>query len=388
MEHNRISVGLFLSVLPHYRLPIFERLAQVEGIDLIVYYSREPSYYSLKTVNPENRFPSEKIRMKAFRLCGQELLFQPEISKFARSRGHDVVIVSGNPRLLSNLPLLYTAKRWNLGIVWWSLGLMPNRSSLTLAVRKVLMKIPDSLVFYTDLEKNYFVDSGIPAHKVFVAQNTIDVSDCLHEEAKWCPESVEGFRAVQGLKGKKVILYCARLMRWKRLDLLLRALAELGTNEPKYHLVVIGRGDGENDFKDLAEELKIQDAITWLGPIYEQAKLAPWFLIADVLVVPEVLGLTVFHSFAYGLPVITCDSYDHQSPESVAVRHGYNGLLYKQGNLGDLTACISRICKDDNLRSRLSDNAKQTILTEYTPDKMVDGFVQAIRYSYEMTHRA
>ena len=326
--------------------------------------------------------------MKAIRVGNQELLFQPEIKKIIGSGRHDVVILSANPRLLSNFPALYTAKRKRIGVVWWSLGLMPNQSSFTLAIRKSIMRIPDALVFYTDLEKNYFVASGIQADKVFVAQNTIDVSDCLQEEAKWSPDSVEEFRAGQGLQGKKVILYCARLTRWKRLDLLLRAVAELSTNEPKYHLVVIGRGDGENDFKDIAEELNIRDAITWLGPIYEQAKLAPWFLIADVLVVPEVLGLTVFHSFAYGLPVITCDSYDHQAPESVAARHGYNGLLYKQGNLGDLTACISRICKDDNLRSRLSGNAKRTILTEYTPDKMVDGFVQAIRYSYEMTHRA
>ena len=383
MRKPVVRVGLLCGVLPEYRLAVYEQLAKRPEFDLTVLYSKEPPYYSLKTVPPNGRFKSELIEMKAWRLGNQEFLYYPVARRLVSSGRFDVVVLPANPRLLSNLPSLYAAKGNRTGVVSWSIGLMPNQSRITLLVRKLLMRIPDAVLLYTEYERDYFVAAGIPEEKLFVAQNTIDISQCLQEAAKWSPGCLEGFAEENRLSGKRIILYCARLTYWKRLDLLIRSVAELLDSDPTYHLVIIGRGEAEMEFRKLVVQLAIAERVLWLGAMYEQSDLAPWFLSARVLVIPEVLGLTVFHSFAYGLPVITCDSYDHQAPESVAVQHETNGLLYRQGDVADLGRCITRICNDDNLRSALCMNARATVLRDYTLERMIEGFSQAIRYAEE-----
>jgi len=387
MQNSVIRVGLFCRVLPQYRLAIYERLAKQPGIDLTVLYSKEPPYYSLKTVHPNGRFKAELIPMRSWRMGNRELLYHTTARRIISSGRFDVVILPGNPRLLSNFPALWAARRHGTGVVWWSLGFMANQSAITLAIRRLLMRIPEAVVLYTEREQEHFLRAGIPEDKVFVAQNTIDVSGCLQEAAKWSPDRLREFARDNGLAGKKVILYCSRLTAWKRLDLLIRALDKLPTSAPEYRLLVIGAGPKEQNYRALAAELHVDSQIGWVGAIYGQQQLAPWFLSADVLVMPEALGLTIFHSFAYGLPVITCDDCKCQGPEYAAMRNGDNGLLYKRGDVDALTASISRICADPTLRSRLSCNARQTVLTEYTPEKMVNGLVHAIRHAQGMASR-
>jgi glycosyltransferase involved in cell wall biosynthesis len=382
MPSDTISVGFFYRVLPSYRLAIMEELARQSGIDLMVYYSTEPKYYSLKTVDPGDRFPNRKIEMKAWRLGSQEILYQPLTKAIIESGKHDVIVLSANPRLLSNFPALYTAKRKRIGIVWWSLGLMANQSPVTMAIRRWLMRIPDAVVLYTKDERDYFVGRGVPPEKVFVAQNTISVGREHAAVSNWDREKGKCFLRDRGLLGKKLLLYCARIYKNKQPDLLLLALQKLVQKDASYHLVVIGSGEYEDGLKKLAAKLHLEGHISWLGPLYDPELLAPWYLGARVKVIPSAIGLASYQSFAYGLPVITSADMRRQSPEAVALKNGYNCLLYKHGNVEDLKSKIETLSNDDRLWSILSANATRTMTEEYTVEKMVRGFVDAIRFAY------
>ena len=380
-ENKRISVGLFCRVLPQYRLAIYERLAKADGIDLMVYYSREPKYYSLRTVDPAGRFPHQRIEMKAIRLGNQELLFQPEIKKIVASGRHDVVILSANPRLLSNFPALWAAKRSKVGVVWWSLGIMPNQSRITLNVRRVLMKIPDALVFYTQAEKDFFVSHGVSPEKVFVAQNTVCVNQERAAAAQWSHEDIAAFQQNNGFYGKKVLLFCGQLREKKRVDWLLSALRTIRQNGYDYLLFLIGPDNTQGQAARLASDLDLDDSVRFLGPIYGAEHLAPWFLSARALVVPRAIGLAALHGFAFNLPCITSRDRRYQTPEATALRDGYNCLLYEDGSIHDMAVKIIKLGEDDAVHRSLCANARRTMEEEYTVDRMVDGFVQAIHYA-------
>ena len=368
-------------MLPQYRLAIYERLAKAEDIDLTVYYSREPKYYSLKTVDPGDRFPHQRIEMKTIRVGNQELLFQPEIKNMIAGGRHDVVILSANPRLLSNFPALYAARRKRIGTVWWSLGLMANQSPVTIAIRRWLMHIPDAIALYTTDERDYFVRKGVPSEKVFVAQNTIDVTAEKHAAETWTAYGAESFLAEQGLSSKTLFLFCARLRQIKRVDLILRAMSMLRKDRPDIHLVVIGEGELQAELKELASQLKLDGSISWLGSVYEAQKLAPWYLASKALVIPTGIGLAAFQSFAYGLPCITTANRHKQSPEATALMDGYNCLMFEDENIRDIAEKMRLVASDGHLQQRLSRNARRTMDEEYTVDKMIEGFVQAIHYA-------
>ena len=382
MPQKKIRVGLFCRVLPHYRVPIYERLAEVDDINLMVYYSREPGYYTLKTVDPGDRFPNRRIRMKALRFGGQEVLFQPQMKRIVRSAGHDVVVFHANIRLMSIYPALWAARRRNIGTVWWSIGLMAGKSSLRLAISARLMRLADAVALYTRTAKRYFVGRGLPERGVFVARNTVDIATEREASRHWPRAAAQQFLSEHGLSGRRVFLFCARLTPGKRLDLLLDAMVLLVGRAQDCHLVVIGTGELEMKLKARAAALCLQDRISWLGAVYERERLAPWYASCQALVIPGAVGLAALQGFGYGVPCITHSDPHHQSPEFEAVVDGFNALLYRRGDVTDLADRMCAISENAELRERLATNAVRTMEETYTVDHMVDGLRDAIRFAH------
>lgn len=108
--------------------------------------------------------------------------------------------------------------------------------------------------------------------------------------------------------GQKSILYLGKFNRIKGLDILLEAFSHL--NGRNVRLKVAGWDDGfEGDCYDLADNLKINGKIDWLGRLEGEAK-ARAFADADVYVMPsryEAFGLGVLEAAACGTPVIVTD---------------------------------------------------------------------------------
>jgi glycosyltransferase involved in cell wall biosynthesis len=173
-------------------------------------------------------------------------------------------------------------------------------------------------------------------------------------------------------------LYCGRLTPKSELNIALEALSILKKKKQRYFLVVIGDGPEKFRLMRYAEKLGISNDVYWLGSIYNQVELAPWFLNAVALVYPGAIGLSIFHAFAYGLPVITHGSSLHQLPEFFALRNDFNGLLFKKGDPKDLTLKIEVLGNNAEKRKEMGVNALNTIKNEYSFTGMVDRFVKAV----------
>jgi glycosyltransferase involved in cell wall biosynthesis len=62
-------------------------------------------------------------------------------------------------------------------------------------------------------------------------------------------------------------------------------------------------------------------------------------------------------------------------------------LLYQDGNVASLADAVDRLVTDRKLRRAMSAAARETVLGEYTLDRMVQGFEQAVRYCAELSSR-
>jgi glycosyltransferase involved in cell wall biosynthesis len=112
------------------------------------------------------------------------------------------------------------------------------------------------------------------------------------------------------LEGKRVLLFSGRLYAEKKVDFLLRAIALLKTSCPNVALLIIGDGAERDSLHQLAKELELQD-VHFLGEVVNPRDTAGYFSLADVMVIPGVVGLAIVHGFALGLPLITTDSPGH-----------------------------------------------------------------------------
>jgi glycosyltransferase involved in cell wall biosynthesis len=137
--------------------------------------------------------------------------------------------------------------------------------------------------------------------------------------------------------------YVGRLRRYKRVDLLIRALAEL-RDVPAARVVIAGRGEWEPRLRALAARLRVADRVDFRGFVDETEKReifrTAW---ANVFTSPkEGWGITNIEAAACGTATIASDSPGLR--ESVV--HGHTGVLVRHGEVADLASAMRSLATD------------------------------------------
>ena len=155
------------------------------------------------------------------------------------------------------------------------------------------------------------------------------------------------------------VAYFGRLERYKRVDLLLRALATLAPRLPELEIAIIGRGSRRASLERLASDLGLAARTRFTDFASDELRDA---LLAGsrVCVCPSVKegwGITVVEANALGVPVVATDVPGLRD----AVRHGETGLLVPDGPpevlVRRLAEAIAELLGDEALASRLSAGA-------------------------------
>jgi glycosyltransferase involved in cell wall biosynthesis len=148
------------------------------------------------------------------------------------------------------------------------------------------------------------------------------------------------------------VVYVGRLEAYKRVDVLLRAMASLRERLPDAETVVIGRGSQQALLEALARELGIADRTRFAGFVSDAERDA---LLADARVcvcpsVKEGWGLAVIESNAVGTPVVASDAPGLRD----SVRDGETGFLVPVDDVAAFAARIAELLLDDERAERMS----------------------------------
>lgn len=151
------------------------------------------------------------------------------------------------------------------------------------------------------------------------------------------------------------IAYVGRIKHYKRLDRLVRAVAELREQFPDVQLDIAGDGDARADLAELIDRLGLQDCVSLYGPVDEEQKAAILGAAAVFATASmhEGWGISVLEANAYGCPAV---AYDVPGLR-VAIRDGTTGLL--AGDDADFERALALIMQDQGLRDRLSSAARR-----------------------------
>ena len=362
-------------VVPHYRVPLFQKIAERSG-----YVTRVLASPTFPGSPPSaEKLPTWADTTHSCRSFMGQIYWQAGLELPAQCTRGDVLVIYGNPRVISTVKLLRTARRRGLGIVWWGHWRSPTSVAWRVWVRRKLMRNMDVLLLYADQEAQEARAVFGPDMAVFSANNTIDTAEIDRAIAQWPEERVASFRSEQAVTDGTV-LFCGRLRRSPPtgLDSTLQALRMLADRQQDVRLVVIGSGEDQARLMSIAEDLGVSQRVRWLGALYDEDQLAPWFLSARCLIYPGSIGLTLMHSLAYGLPVVTHSYPQLHGPEIYALRDGFNGLLFERGDVADMAEKLSVICSDSKLRATLAANAGKQLRGDYSIDAMVNRYIAAV----------
>ena len=168
----------------------------------------------------------------------------------------------------------------------------------------------------------------------------------------------------------KTILYAGRLIEWKGVEYLIKALPEVIEKHPEAKLVVVGSGPCKKDLVSVTEGLNLQDKVTFLDAV-SQEELFHYYSIADVFVLPSIvndegetegLGVVLLEAMASGVPVIGTNVGG--IPD--IIKDGKTGLLALQRNPHDLAEKILRILDDEALRKELAEKGHDFVKQEFS----------------------
>lgn len=228
-----------------------------------------------------------------------------------------------------------------------------------------------------------------PVPRVFRDHPTIAVSESTRDDLverglrreliEVIPNGIELDRFTPDPSAKAerpTLLFLGRLKKYKRVDLVLRAVARLSGEGLDVRLWVGGTGDEAEALEALARRLGLGDRVTFAGFVSEERKLAllrsAWVHVLTSS--KEGWGIANLEAAACGTPTVASDAPGLRE----SVLHGETGLLVPHGDVEELASALRTLVEDADLRSRMSEAAR-TFATRFSWDASADAFEGLLR---------
>jgi glycosyltransferase involved in cell wall biosynthesis len=216
------------------------------------------------------------------------------------------------------------------------------------------------------------IGRGLAPERVQVIENGVDTSHFvpLEKDARY---------------PSPTLLYLGRLKKYKRVDLILRAVAILRDREPErsLSLIVAGDGDDRTRLHRLARELELApETVTFLGLVSEEKKLEllqrAWVNVFTSE--KEGWGITNLEAAACGTPSVVSDSPGLRD----SVLDGRTGFLVPHEDVAGLADKLQRLLSDGDLRATMGSSARRfaaTLSWDATTDRLARALQGAVASS-------
>ena len=353
-------LGLVQRVLPSYRVPFFDALAGQCPDGLSVFAGQPRPAESIDTSAALQRAQFAPARNIHIFSTSSPLYFcyQAGLLDWLKQWNPQALILEANFRYLATPAGMRWMKRRGRPLIGWGLGAPKERGPLG-SLRQRFLRQFDALIAYSQTGAEQYAAAGIPAAHIFVAPNAVAPA----------PRGPLPLRP-EDFAGRPTVLFVGRLQARKRLPALLRACAALPPAlQPR--LVIVGDGPEAASLRALAGD--IYPAAEFVGAKHG-AELEPFFLAADLFVLPGTGGLAVQQAMSYGLPVIVARGDGTQAD---LVRPA-NGWQITPEDDEALSASLREALLDVTRLREMGAESYRIVSQEINLEKMVSVFIAAL----------
>lgn len=349
------KLALQQRVLPSYRVPFFDLLAQQcdGGMSLFAGHAREVEMIAGGKTQIAKYHEAKNIHLFGgmFYLC-----YQQGFVNWLEEWNPDALIVEANPRYLAASSAVKWMHKRRRRVLGWGLG-SPPVDGIRKQRRLSFISQFDGMISYSQRGADEYATLGFPREKIFVAHNSVSPA----------PSSPTTHRPLI-FDIRPCILFVGRLQSRKRVDYLLRACAEM---ESKPRLIIAGDGPERDALKLLAKE--IYPSSEFIGAKHGP-ELKPYFEQADLFVLPGTGGLAVQEAMSYGLPVIVAKGDGTQDD---LVREN-NGWQIPPEDYDALVSTMKNALSDIARLREMGKESFRIVSEEINIQKMAGVFIQAL----------
>lgn len=205
-----------------------------------------------------------------------------------------------------NVPMVYTMHTMYDEYVYYIAPKTPSRPATKLARQYFLhiANIADAITGPSPKVQEYCRKIGVRT-PVKVINNSAELSafrpDSVSAETKAVLKAKLGIA-----EDETVAIFVGRLGREKSVDVLLGFWSEAVTPDDKLKLIIVGDGPVRPELESLAQELGIDDMVTFTGRV-EHEDMPPYTAIGDIYVtasLSDTNSISMLEGMAAGLPVL------------------------------------------------------------------------------------
>jgi glycogen synthase len=210
--------------------------------------------------------------------------------------------------------------------------------------------------------RDLLVEAGLPLQSARIIRGGTDVQRFLNG-----PER-------DRMSGRLKLLYAGQLVRHKGVHTAIEAMVRLAKkwSSDQIHLTLVGSGhpDYETFLRDLVERERLHEFVTFHKQVSKD-QMPAVLQQFDVLIFPSIyeepLARMTQEAMASGLVVVGTTT----GGTGEILTHAETGLTFEPEDADGLAEQVSRLIVDPDLCCRLAQAGRQTVLANFTLDKMV-----------------
>jgi glycosyltransferase involved in cell wall biosynthesis len=250
-------------------------------------------------------------------------------------------------------------------------GLQIVSRYINIHLRQLILNKPNAHVNYIPEAAEILGSYGVPSNRIFITYNSPDTDMLLGLRTK-----IENDPPLLPANDYRII-HVGRLVEWKRVDLLIKALHTIRLTFPAAELIVVGDGPMRSEWGALADRLGLTDRVIFLGAVHDAETLGRLLMCSSIFVLAGMGGLAINDAMCFGRPII-CSECD--GTERLLVRDGVNGLLFRNGDLNDLISKILFLFGHPTKCREMGKASERIIRSEINVHAVIRGYLNAFYF--------
>lgn len=367
------------NTIANYRIELFKKISEKTNVEFLI------TKADISEVIYGDKITKKELSGIKYRNIKNKFNIAYELIKILKNEEFEKVVIPSMDSLgeyidaiiaftigkLKGKEIIYFTEKWQVNKKNSKIKKIKNfiREILT----KGVLKNVDCIICSGSKAKEYMIKViGVKEEKCEIVYDASESSETLSEinlkEKLEIPDE------------SKVILYYGRIVKRKGLDILIQAVNKM-KNRERIVLLICGDGEYKDECIRLQESLKLKN-VHFLGKIQPKDRMS-YFLNSDVFVLPsvnidgtiEAWGLTVNEAMYAGIPVVASDvvgaAFD-------MIEDGENGYIFREGDVNQLSDCVTRVINNNEDLSRMKRNAKKTMEESFNYTTMSNGFIEIL----------
>ena len=372
-------IVIITEIIAPYRIPVFNALAQHDGMELHVIFLAENDCTQRQWMvyKEEIRFPYQVLRSWRRRVGRHSFLLNWG-AEVALQQAEPDFIICGGYNYFASWQSMSWAQRNGVPFGLWSESTTRDFRGGRMLVEFLKMKFLrncDAFVVPGRSSGEYLRTYGVSEEMIFTAPNAVD-TQLFARKAAVVRSDAATHREALGLPAR-FFLFVGRLVPEKGVFDLLNAYGALAP-ELRKEIGMVFVGDGAARSTLLQRAAAINPGCIQTVGFAQREQLPAYYALADVFVFPthtDPWGLVVNEAMACGLPVISSNAAGCAAD---LVESGWNGRVFSTGDVRQLASLMDELGRDADQRSAMGQRSNERI-QQYSPEAWAEGMASAVQ---------